>query len=217
MPVPRCVKGISDTSNNLDNTESIKACLCLFFDHITGSLPTVWADLSLPVPVSYVIIVSLSFRTSYRQISPLLTNEVSRLPRGMMGNVKLPWIDSQKTASAHPSLCTYSTSELTLSWYQSNWSYITGHVCGFKTSMSADVDCKPGKTTTLGFNTGLALKLQAAHKSSLTWFFLCCHDKVEWITEIPVWGGGAKKKVVCDYLSTHYATDSGRNFICSLF
>lgn len=85
MPVPRCVKGISDTSNNLDNTESIKASLCLFFDHITGSLPTVWADLSLPVPASYVIIASLSFRTSYRQISPLLTNEVSRLPRGMMG------------------------------------------------------------------------------------------------------------------------------------
>lgn len=90
MPVPRCVKGISDTSNNLDNTESIKASLCLFFDHITGSLPTVRVDLSLPVPVSYVMIASLSFRTSYRQISPLLTNEVSRLPRSMMGNVKLP-------------------------------------------------------------------------------------------------------------------------------
>lgn len=139
-------------------------------------------------------------------------------PAAWWENVKLPWIDSRNTASAHPSLCTYSTLELTLSWYQPNWSYITGHVCGFKTSMSADVDCKPGKTTTLGFNTGLALKLQAAHKSSLTWFFLCCHDKVEWITAIPVCGGvGQKKKVVCDYLSTHYATDSGRNFICSLF
>lgn len=70
-------------------------------------------------------------------------------------------------------------------------------MCGFKTSMSADVDCKPGKTTTLGFNTGLALKLQAAHKSSLTWFFLCCHDKVEWTTAIPVcvWGGAKKKKL----------------------
>lgn len=165
-----------------------------------------WADLSLPVQVSYVISASLSFRTSYWQISPLLTNEVSHLPCGMMGNVILPWIDSQKTASAHPLLCTYSTLALTLSWYLPNFSYITGHVCGFKTSMSADVDCKPGKTTTLGFNTGLALKWQTAHNSSVTWFFLFCHNKVEWITTIPVYGGAnhkTKQKKCCLWLFKH--------------
>lgn len=203
MPVPGCVKGISDTSNNLDNIESITASLCLFCDHITGSLPTAWADLSLPVQVSYVISTSLSFRTSYWQISPLPTNEVSGLPRGMMGNVILPWIDSQKTVRAHPSLCTYSTLALTLSWYLANGSYITGHVCGFQTSMSADVDYKPGKTTTLGFNTGLALKLQAAHNSTLTRFFLCSHDKVEWITAIPVCEQGGDPKKSCLWLFKH--------------
>lgn len=57
IPDARCVKGISDTANNLDNTESIKASLCFFFfDQTTGSLPTVWADLSLPVHVSVAVI-----------------------------------------------------------------------------------------------------------------------------------------------------------------
>lgn len=147
-----------------------------------------------PTSPSLSMSASQSFKSSYWQIGPLPTNEVSRLPRGMIGNIILPWIDSKKTASVHPSLCTYSTLAITLSWYLPNLSYITSHVCGFKTSMSADVDCKPGKTTALGFNTGLALKWQAAHNSSVTWFFLCCHDKVEWI-KIPVYEeGGTKKK-----------------------
>lgn len=124
-----------------------------------------------------------------------------------MGNIILPWIDPWKTASLHPSLCTYSTLALTLSWSLPNLNYITGHVCGFKTSMSADVDCKPGKTTALGFNTGLALKWQATHNSSVTWFFLCCHNKVEWITTIPVCKRelGGWKNVDWDYLGTDYA------------
>lgn len=91
------------------------------------------------------------------------------------------------------SLCTYSASALTLGWYLPNLSYVTGRVCGFKPSVSADVDCKPGKTTTLGLNTGLALKWQAAHNSLVTWFFLSCHDKADWTIPVCVWGGHPTK------------------------
>lgn len=70
-------------------------------------------------------------------------------------------------------------------WVQNklvSWCYMTS------------VDCKPGKTGTLGFNTGLSLNWQAAHNTSLTWFFLSCQDKVARITMIPGCLTWTKKK-----------------------
>lgn len=103
MPDPRSVKGISDISNYLDSAELIKARLCLFF--LSAQVLCRQRGPTSP-SLGYVISASLSFRTSYWQISPLLTNEVSRAPRGTMANIILPSIDPQKTAGAHPSLCT---------------------------------------------------------------------------------------------------------------
>lgn len=73
-------------------------------------------------------------------------------------------------------------------WVQNklvSWCYMTS------------VDCKPGKTGTLGFNTGLSLNWQAAHNTSLTWFFLSCQDKVAGITMIPGCLTWTKKNKLC--------------------
>lgn len=149
------------------------------------------------VPVSYVISVSMSFGTSYWQFSPSPSLSCqfsyplhSRQLGSMTQYYTAKVIDPIKTACLwHCRTRIWFTfwcnqiTDMAVSWHQPNLSYISCHVWVQNSPVSwcyvTGVDCKPEKTRTLGFNTCLALAWQIAHDSSLTWFFLSCHDKVE--------------------------------------
>lgn len=105
------------------------------------------------VPVSYVISVSMSFGTSYWQFSPSpslscqFSYPLHSRKLGSMTQYYTPKvIDPIKTARLwHCRTRIWFTfwcdqiTDMAVSWHQPNLSYISCHVCEFKTILSADV------------------------------------------------------------------------------